>query len=294
MSKLLFLWVIFGLLLSSCSNQQPATPTPSLMPTERPVQVISGIPYVTEGNPLQVLDIYLPKGGSQAFPSLMILHGSGSDKSDWSVTADDLANEGYAVVAINYREAPQFPYRASIQDAFCALAWLHANSSRYGLDPQRVVVMGYSLGGTLASLIGTVDDPALFMEDCPHSLPEKNWVSGIISAAGMLDLIQAAASSTATHDLLVQVLGAEPQEAPETWAQSSPIEWVEGSEPPFLIVQGLKDEKVNPEQARSVAARLQQAGIEVDLVLIPEAFHGTLLASPEYQQAVNTFLKTLW
>jgi acetyl esterase/lipase len=294
MRKRLILFTIFGQLLFGCNNIQPATLTPLPMPTGRIVKTISSIAYVRGEDLFQSLDLYIPEGEKQVFPTMMIIHGSGADKSDWSALSSDFTEEGYAVAAINYRMTPQYNYRNSIQDAFCALAWLHTNSSKYGLDPARIVVMGFSFGGTLASLIGTVDDPTMFMEDCPNSLPESNWIDGIITVAGILDLIQAADSSAATHDLLVEALGSEPQDAHEAWAQVSPIEWVDGSEPPFLIIHGLKDNSVDPDQARRFTARLQEVGTQVDMVFIEEADHGSLQLEEEYQQALESFLANLW
>ncbi len=290
MSKYLVPLLLAALLVSNCASPQ-FTATPLSPPsTPRPVQVIRDVPYVVAGDASQELDVYLPGMANPPFPTILVIHGSGADKADWSEIANGFATDGYAVVSINYREMPQHAFPGPAEDAFCALAWIHSSSDAYGFDAGRVVVMGYSAGATLAALIGTVNDTAFFMRHCPHPISETGRPNGVVSVAGLFDTVLAADTSTVWHSSLVAYLGSEPEDAPDLWAQSSAVHWVDGAEPPFLLVHGLEDRNTDPQQARTFATALREAGGDVQLVLVPAADHETTLHSEEGWQAIEAFI----
>jgi dipeptidyl aminopeptidase/acylaminoacyl peptidase len=60
-------------------------------------------------------------------------------------------------------------------------------------------------------------------------------------------------------------------------AQGLPLYWLDGSEPPFLLIHGQEDGFVPATESEAFAARLQAAGVEVDLQLWPGAGHNTPL-----------------
>ena len=98
--------------------------------------------------------LYHAAGGTP--PVLVYAHGGG-----WVMggldTHDGLcralvAASGWAVVAVDYRLAPQHPYPAAVDDVGRALAWLRAGgAAALGLDPALVAVAGDSAGGHLAA-----------------------------------------------------------------------------------------------------------------------------------------------
>lgn len=275
---------------------QPSPP-PSPTPADLPVEVIRDVPYVANGDPLQKLDIYRPQGLAGPFPILFAIHGGGGNKSDMADLAYYFAKRGIAVVSINHRQSPQYNYPVPVQDAFCALAWTHANGGTYGLDPARIVAMGHSAGGTLAAMLGVVDDPALFVKDCPYPLPTARRVRGVVTFTGMFDYLACAAAATTPpiwREYQVTYLGGAPDKVPDTWKQASAITWIDRQDPPFLLIHGLKDTTIDPEQSRSLAAALQKAGVDVELLLVPDADHGAIVRREQSFQAVVAFCARLW
>lgn len=312
MKKCLFSLTITALLLSTCGGEQsaaPPTPEPSatsVPPTETPVpgpsptpmplpiEVLRDVPYVANGAPEQKLDIYRPKEQGGPFPTLFVIHGGGGSKSQMAVMGYYFAKRGYAVVSINHRQPPQHKYPVPVQDTFCALAWVHANADTYDLDPDHIVALGYSAGGTLAAMLGVADDGAVFVAGCPHPLPTGNWVQGVVTFTGIFDFMRGAERSTALREYLTTYLGVGPDEDPDTWSQASPSTWVDGSEPPFLLIHGLEDTGLSPEESKHFAAVLEQAGVDVELVLVPDANHGIIIRSEQLYQAVVAFCARIW
>lgn len=100
----------------------------------------------------------LYRGSAPApLPVLLYFHGGGyvvGGLDSHDSLCRDLAQEaGCAVLAIDYRLAPEHKFPTAFLDAEDALAWLRANASSLGLDPARIAVGGDSAGGTLATAL---------------------------------------------------------------------------------------------------------------------------------------------
>jgi acetyl esterase/lipase len=271
-------------------TEPPApTPTRTLLP---PVEKVRDIAYIPGGASQQVLDLYLPPDAAEPYPTVLLLHGGGGSKRDLESLAASLARQGYVAASLNFREHPRSPYPAAVEDAFCGLAWLYANAETYHLDPQRFYALGHSFGGTLAAMLGVVDDPALFLAGCPYSLPESDRVRGVVAYTGLFDYVNLP-SSGELNDYASDYLGSTRAAAPELWAQASPIRWIDGSEPPFLIIHGEADRSIPIEQSQTFTAALQAAGVPTELMLIAEANHFEIINSQVTLEAALEFLDGL-
>jgi len=167
-----------------------------------------------------------------------------------------------------------------VEDSFCALAWLHANAEEYGFDPNRVVVTGGSSGGYLASMVGTVDDPSIYLENCPNEYPSTDAVQAVVIYYGIYDFTNPDHLSPSDLGLLQPFWGAAYQDIPaERLEEMSPMAQIDGSEPPFIILHGTADLDVPSVMSERFAAALEQAGVDVELVLLPDVGHAFELMS---------------
>jgi acetyl esterase len=107
--------------------------------------------------------LYLPDavhsdshGLAQGLPVLLYFHGGGFTIG--SIASHDILCRqfchlaGCAVVAVNYRLAPEYKFPTASNDAWDALQWLTSHGKELGLDPGRMAVGGDSAGGTLAAV----------------------------------------------------------------------------------------------------------------------------------------------
>ena len=290
MKKAILLIVSSGLFLISACAAPARTPTPlpttaipkptatSIPPSETAAPELSelpkfDVPYVSDGNQLQRLDVFLPEGEEGPFPTIIAIYGGGftsGGKYWYEELASHFSELGYAFVSINYRLAPEFNYPAHVQDAFCALAWVHANAATYGFDADRIIALGDSSGGYLVSMLGTVDTPSLYMEGCPHPLPQTDLIQGVVVFYGVYDFTSIDGyPDQPVRNGLEPFWGTTWENVPaETLAEMSPMSWIDGSEPPFLIIHGTLDTTIPSRMSEDFASALEESGAAVELLLI--------------------------
>lgn len=66
---------------------------------------------------------------------------------------EELTDQGFAVVAVNYRLSPKAKNPAYIEDAAEAVAWTFRNIEKYGGRKDRIFVSGHSAGGYLTLIL---------------------------------------------------------------------------------------------------------------------------------------------
>lgn len=218
------------------------------------------------GQPL-TLDIYRPGYAHGPLPGLIVVPGgtwSGGDNGDFVAFNAYLAARDYVVLSINRRLAPRWPFPAARDDVLSALAFAKVNGPAFGLDPDRIVLLGRSAGGELA-LLGAYT-------------ARDTSVRGVVSIYGGSDLQYeyehpAPRALVDTRSALETYLGGPPTEREEAYFAASPINFVSAASPPTLLVQGDLDRMVTAEETARLEARLSAAGVRHLTVHLPWATH---------------------
>lgn len=222
---------------------------------------IENIVYTGAGwsQPLHA-DLYLPqKRGLR--PVVLMIHGGGwanRSRDDMAGISNKLARQGYAVLNVNYRFAPQYTYPAQVHDLQQALAWIADNANRYRLDLERVNTWGYSSGAHLAALIGAIDHENQLTEDS-NPLPR---IRSVVAGGIPSDLRKYTGSP-----IVMRFMGGDRHEMPERYAEASPVYHVSRDDPPVFLYHGKLDFLVTEDQASDYYEALRAAGIDAELYL---------------------------
>jgi acetyl esterase len=100
---------------------------------------------------------YLPPARGESKGLLVFFHGGGFVLGDLeshdSICRDLAAQSGVAVLAVDYRLAPEHPFPAAVEDAWAALCFAHDHADDLGTTPNDLAVGGDSAGGNLAAVV---------------------------------------------------------------------------------------------------------------------------------------------
>ncbi|HUF27405.1 MAG TPA: alpha/beta hydrolase [Gemmatimonadaceae bacterium] len=165
--------------------------------------------------------------------------------------------------------AQRFP--TAVFDLRCALRWLSANAERFGIDPGRTMLAGYSAGAHLASLVGVTEDVDALEGPCPAL--EESQVRGVISFTGPQDLRVRDGYTREQAMLVTRFLGAFPGDVPELATRASPVAHVASDAPAFLFVHGGADHLVPMTQSREMQAELRRVGVPATVLELPDVGH---------------------
>lgn len=215
------------------------------------------------------LDLYRPPdpqpGGD---PCVVVVHGGswiqGSSR-DFASLSPYLATQGYVVAGINYRKAHKHPFPAARDDLHAAIDHLKDNASEFGVDKDRIALLGCSAGGQLALLVAYErEDPA---------------IRGVVSFYGPTDMVYGFNDPTDprvidTPATLGIYLRGTPDTAKHAYEASSPINFVRECSPPTLLLHGTSDEMVHVVQSDRLSQRLENHGVEHLYLRLPWATHG--------------------
>jgi acetyl esterase/lipase len=201
---------------------------------------------------------------------IVVIHGGGWDSGDrtqLSAWNRRWVARGYVVAAITYRLAPQFTWPAQGDDVKAAVAWLKEHAERLGIDAQRLVILGRSAGGQLATAVGYgLRDPAIrgvIALYAPHDLPFAWSVSSEHDALNSVNLFR-------------QYFGGGP-DTPERVAryeEASGQLLAREDSPPTLLVHGVPDTLAWVRHSERLAARLSELGVKHYFLRLPWATHG--------------------
>jgi acetyl esterase len=212
--------------------------------------------------------VYRPEAEG-ALPAIVHLHGGGwvlGDLDTHDTLCRDLAAEsGCAVVAVDYRLAPEHPFPAALEDSLAAVRAV----DELGLDADRVAVYGDSAGGGLAAVIarelrGALRHQALVYPVCDGRVGATDsyvrYADGyFMTAADMSWFLNNYAAGVDPTDPRLSPLAAED---------------VSGAAPATIVLaecDPLRDEGV------AYARRLEAAGVEVELREYPGQVHPFVL-----------------
>ena len=217
------------------------------------------------------LDLYMPENEDNP-PLIMWIHGGawmyGDRKSPimlWQV------ERGYALASVEYRLTNQGIFPANITDCKDALVYLRQNAGKYGYDAARIAVAGDSAGGHLAALMGTSNGHADWEPDGADCS-----LQAAVDYYGPTTVGKEWASASNPESFESLMLGefVLSKRGRMKAAAANPITYIDGSEPPFLIIHGDADDVVPYKQSIYLRDALEAAGVPVAMHRVFGGGHG--------------------
>ena len=241
-------------------------------------------------------DIWRPANGNVSGMGIIHLHGGGW----WIMDKDSFTRpyfrhmvaQGHAVMDVAYRLCPEVDIYGMIGDVKRAIAWMKANASKYGVDPEKIVLWGDSAGGHLAQLAGYAPH---HQELTPEDVIGTDLsVCGVISFYGPTDMLAAyhherqelfadrppvpigpdSTKERGDYGRMDVLLGGLPQDVPEMYKLASPISHVNPDCPPTLLIQGDRDFITPVNATCELHSKLVESGVPAVNVVYPWSDHG--------------------
>jgi acetyl esterase/lipase len=217
-----------------------------------------------EGSALLANLAYPDGPGSR--PAILSVHGgrwrAGHRSDASSIKVTQWAEFGFFAMSIDYRLVGGSPAPAPYVDLRCAIRWVHAHADDYGIDPERVYLIGQSAGGHLVSLAATLGDgPYPKAGGWEHA---RSAVRAVISVAGPYDL-----NTLSWGNLWTPVTG----DVEEARRLASPATHVSAATTPTLIIHSDDDRSVPVQQAVDMVEKLKANGVRHRFVRYTDRGH---------------------
>jgi len=211
----------------------------------------------------QKLDVYSPRNAVNR-PVVIFWYGGSwvtGSKANYRFVGTALAGEGFVAVLPDYRLFPQVTFPLFDEDGARAVAWVQQHAREFGGDPSRIVLMGHSAGAHTAAFLAFNH---AFLE---RFGADSRGIVGLVGLSGPYALVPDTDILRATFP------------APFTERDWQPTRFVDSRAPPTLLVHGLEDTEVAPEQTIGLHDALVRAHVRVQMDLIPRRGHADTVAS---------------
>lgn len=292
MKKLLLIILLFFILKISFAqnNKKSYFPLGTI--------VDENIPYADDTLKKHLLDIYFPPVKKLSYPLIVWIHGGAwklndkyADMSYMTNTLKLFIDKGFAVASIDYRYSTTAKFPAQIQDCNQAIEYLYEHGFQYNIDASRIALIGFSAGGHFANLVALSNNNNV-KEFYPMGKKTQFKINVVFDFYGPTDLLTLKGNDDINPENPIKLLlGALPKDNPNLAKKASPISYIDKNDPPFLIIQGEKDDSVNPDQSINFSKLLTKAGIKNELNIVAGAPHyGPMFDSQEIRNSIAEFL----
>jgi acetyl esterase/lipase len=203
-----------------------------------------------------------------------------------------LLDRGYTVFAVVHGSQPKFAIPEILGDMHRSVRYIRHNAKKYGIDPDRIGIMGGSAGGHLSLMQGAAGTPG-----DPEAKDPVDRVSSRVQAVacffpptdflnygkegelgigrGKLKAFRAPFDFEEWDEPTHHFVEIEDEEKLlEIGRQISPVTHVSADDPPMLIIQGDADKLVPIQQAKLMIEKLKEAGVEAEMVTKAGGAHG--------------------
>ncbi len=217
-------------------------------------------------------------------PAILHTHGGGYILGSAAEAVPYLQAEALAldcvIVSVDYRLAPETAFPGSLEDNYAGLKWLYDHAGELGADPDRIALQGESAGGGHAAMLAIAardrgEVPVLFQSLIFPMLDDRTGSTRQLPAH-----IGAFVWTPDLNRLGWSALLGVPAGSDDVPAGAVParVDDLAGLPPAWIGVGSLD---LFVEEDIAYAQRLILAGVPTELDVVPGAYHGFQLFSPD-------------
>jgi acetyl esterase/lipase len=215
-------------------------------------------------HPRLKLDVYVPEKADRQ-PSVVVFFYGGSwqkgYKELYKFAGQAFASRGHIAVVADYRLYPEVYFPDFMEDAACAVAWVHAHISEYGGNPDRIFTAGHSAGGYIAVMLALNDS---YLKQAGGN---AGWIKGAAGISGPYDFLP-------FTDPNIRAIFSK---APDV--QTQPISFARRNAPPLLLLTSDADAEVWPKNAVNLTRAMKAEGARAEVINYADVGHtGMVLA----------------
>ncbi|GAA1426078.1 hypothetical protein GCM10009601_34200 [Streptomyces thermospinosisporus] len=285
--------------LSTIMSPAPDNGGPHTTPAVQAASINSAHRY--GDHPRQTLDVRWNKSNSGPKPVLVLIHGGyWYHQTDWSSWAERFAAEGFQVFAVKYRLNFDAGWPAQRDDIADAVAWIRSHAAEFDADPNRVVLLGSSAGGQLATDAATRGSNALKLKGVvalsPVASPYRAWNDGNNSTnAKKRKLRDNTVLLARCHPDAKDTSTSHHPSCWGTWRSMVSKNWVDPGDASMYLVHS-EDDFVPPSHSTDLEATAEAKGVpdnRIQTRIVPGSAHGgSLLNEPGVYDRIVDWLRS--
>jgi acetyl esterase/lipase len=239
------------------------------------------------------MDVFTPKAKTNGAAVIMVVSGGwySSKESVNRMFFNEMLSRGYTVFAVVHGSQPKFTIPEVLEDMHRAVRYIRYHAKQFGIDPDRIGIMGASAGGHLSLMQGCASLPG-----DPKAKDPVNQVSSKVTAVGCFfpptDFLnygkegELAIGTGTLKDFWAPfdfhtfegkkgfIPVTDPEKRKELGKRVSPLYHVTSDDAPALIIHGDADKLVPIQQAELIIAKLKENNVPCELVTKPGKAHG--------------------
>jgi len=233
----------------------------------------NGIPYYTEGLETPNSMTLCLADTDKPLPCLLVIPGGSyhyREKGEAFPITDWFNAHGFNAAILNYRVEPN-RYPAALADAQRAVRLLRAGAENWNIDPDKIIVAGFSAGGHLAASTVTLDEVPIPEEMRDAADEFSPFPNGAILSYPVISVEAEFGHVNSGRNLLGELYE-------EKKSEFSLQNCVHGNMPPVFLWHTVEDSCVNVKNSLVFAEALRDANVEFEMHIYPHGRHGLALA----------------
>lgn len=254
-----------------------------------------------------ILDVYSPENGQNNAGIIVVIAGGMSsnpvDAHNVGGRSDvqNLLKEGYVVFATTHSSQPKFTADEIRYDIPRAVRFIRFNASKFGINPLRIGIVGYSSGGHV-SLMAGLSPPTIDINAKDPIDKVSSELQAVVAYYPSTDLLNFGTKDKTIlehfHSQGYKLDAAfdfhywdntsnrnervdDTETKKEYFIKNSPITHVTEEDPPTLLIHGGNDKLVPAQQSELLISKLKEKGVVSKLLIVEDKGHGFNFRSPE-------------